>query len=175
MPIATPEGYHYFVTFICTKTDYWATVCLRKKSDTFLAFKVFKAQAECEHPGLHIIEFQEDKGEEYMSAEFINFCAEHGIQHRHTEPDEPYQNGQAEHANRTISERANAILIESKLPATFWGHAVHFFVHVCNRCPIHALPDSTPYTEYDRHHWQPDIAHFRVFGCLAYVLVQKKK
>ncbi len=137
MPIATPEGYRYFVTFICTKTDYWATACLRKKSDTSWPSRCSKLKLNVSILVFTSLSFRRTRGEEYMSAEFINFCAEHGIRHRHTEPDEPYQNGQAEHANRTISEGANAILIESKLPATFWGHAVPF---LCT------CPQSLPYS-----------------------------
>ncbi|SJL14968.1 uncharacterized protein ARMOST_18445 [Armillaria ostoyae] len=124
MPVATLEGYRYWVTFICSTSDIWGVSLLKHKSDAFAAFKQFKVHAENVHPGLKIVEFQEDKGGEYMGKEFTDFCANHGITRRHTEPDEPYQNGVAERANCMITEAATAMLNESHLPPSFWGLAV---------------------------------------------------
>ncbi len=171
MPVATPEGYRYWVTFICSASDIWGLSLLKYKSDAFAAFKQFKAYAENAHPRLKIVEFQEDKGGEYMGKEFDDFCADHGIKRHHTEPDEPYQNGVTERANCMIAEAATAMLNESHLPPSFWGHAVEAFIHVRNHIPTDPLPDSTPFTEWDPRHHKPDISYFRVFGCLAYVLV----
>ncbi|PIL22297.1 hypothetical protein GSI_14985 [Ganoderma sinense ZZ0214-1] len=125
---------------------------LKRKSDEFVAFKAYKAYAEnC--LGLRIKATWDDKGSEYMGQEYIDFCAEHGIHQQHTEPDEPHQNGVAEQANRTTSEGATALLAQAKLPPSFWGHAVSTFKG--DGC-------------------KPDVSYFRVFGCLAYVLIHKK-
>ena len=53
-------------------------LCLRWKSDTFEVFKAYKAYAE-NALSLCIKATHNDKGGEYMSQEFINYCAEHGI------------------------------------------------------------------------------------------------
>jgi len=61
----------------------------------------------------------------------------------------------------------------SKLPPSFWQHAVATYVHTRNRVPTSALDGETPY-----FHWKgkrPDISYFRIFGCLAYVLIHKEK
>jgi hypothetical protein len=43
---STPEGYRYWCVFIDDHTRYRVVVLLKRKSDTFNAFKVFKALAE---------------------------------------------------------------------------------------------------------------------------------
>ena len=55
----------------------------------------------------------------------------------------------------------------------FWREAVLSLVHVLNRSFTSACPDATPYELwYGR---KPDVSHLRVWGCTAYVHVQKDK
>ena len=51
---------------------------LKRKSDTFTAFKLFKALAE-NQLGRKIRALHDDKGGEYMSKEFNTFCDESGL------------------------------------------------------------------------------------------------
>ena len=46
LSVSTPEGYRYWCVFIDDHTRYRVVVLLRRKSDTFTAFKQFKALAE---------------------------------------------------------------------------------------------------------------------------------
>ena len=73
---------------------------MKKKSDAFAAFKHYKAYAE-NQLGVKIKATHDDKGGEYMSKEWDQFCAAAGIHRQHTIKDEPHQNGVAERANRT--------------------------------------------------------------------------
>ncbi|KAL7278120.1 hypothetical protein ACG7TL_008091 [Trametes sanguinea] len=173
LPMPTPEGHVYWMTFVCDATRFWVVAYLKRKSDAFAAFQAYKAYAEnC--LGLRIKATRDDKGGEYIGREYNDFCAQHGIQRQHTEPDEPHQNGVAERANRTIAEGATALLSQSKLPPSFWGHAVSTFVHTRNRMPTSALGGAIPYTAWKGKGRKPDVSYFRTFGCLAYVLVRKK-
>jgi hypothetical protein len=170
LPVRTPEGYRYWITFIDDATRFWAVMFLREKSEAFTAFKRYKAfvenLADCK-----IKTLRDDKGGEYMSKEFDDFLAGAGIARQHTVRNEPHQNGVAERANRTIAERVTAMLSESNLPASFWGHGVSALVHVRNRSPTTSLDGEIPYTCF--YGKKPDVSHFRVFGCTAYVHVQK--
>jgi hypothetical protein len=123
LPVRTPEGYRYWVSFIDDATRLWAVTFLRDKSETFNAFQRFKALVE-NQTGKQIKTLRDDKGGEYMSKEFDAFLANAGIARQHTVRNEPHQNGVAERANRTLAEGATAMLTESHLPASFWGHAV---------------------------------------------------
>ncbi|ETW78197.1 hypothetical protein HETIRDRAFT_454217 [Heterobasidion irregulare TC 32-1] len=89
-----------------------------------------------------------------------SFCLEHGIARRHTAHNRPQQNGVAERANRTIMEALTTMLSESHLPLVFWGEAL-------------ATYGKTPFEMV--HGKKPDVSHLRVWGCLAYVHVQRDK
>lgn len=80
LPVATPEGYRYWITFVDDSSCFWSVYPLKSKSEAFQAFKVYKAYADNALPGLHIIEFQDDEGGEYIGKAFTQFCLEHGIQ-----------------------------------------------------------------------------------------------
>jgi hypothetical protein len=148
-----------------------AVAFLKRKSEALNAFKQFKALAE-NQVGHKIQVERDDKGGEFISKEFDDFCAEHGIARQHSEPNEPHQNGVAERANEDIAAAATALLVQAKLPPSFWKLAVATYVHTKNRSPCSALNGETPYFIWKRK--KPDVSYFRVFGCLAYVLVQKK-
>src|SRR5258705_12766215 len=63
---------------------------------------------------------------------------------------------------------------ESGLPACFWGEALASYVHVGNRLPTSAIPGAT--TPYELWHGtKPDVSHLRVWGCTAFVHVQRDK
>ena len=115
----------------------------------------------------------DDKGGEFMSREFEEFCRESGIQRRHTMRNEPHSNGVAERAIGVISNRATSLLYESRLPPSFWAKAVSVVVHTHNRMPTSSVPHSTPFTSM--YGTKPDVSLFRVFGSIAYVHVQKDR
>lgn len=68
---------------------------MKAKSETFDVFKRLKAYAETQL-GAKIAALQDDKGGEYMSKEFEQYCIDHGISRRHTVRNRPQQNGVAE-------------------------------------------------------------------------------
>ena len=72
------EGFEYWLTFVDQFSGFVAIYCLHKKSDTFLAFKQYKAWAE-NMMNNRIGTLRDDKGGEYSSAEFDTFLREHGI------------------------------------------------------------------------------------------------
>ena len=170
--ITSPGGYRYWVTFIDDYTHFRAVMFMKRKSDTFKTFRQFKAWAETV-TGRKIKILRHDKGGEYMSNEFIAFCKEHGIAVQKTARNRPQQNGVSERANRTLAEMLTAALNESGLPKTFWAECLTALVHVWNRCPTSAVTDSTPYERW--YNEKPKVDHLRVWGCVAYVHVQKDK
>ena len=76
--VASHSGLKYWVTFIDDSGRFRVVYLMKKKSETFSYFKKFKAWAE-NQTGCTIKALREDKGGEYMSREFDDFCAEHGI------------------------------------------------------------------------------------------------
>jgi Reverse transcriptase (RNA-dependent DNA polymerase) len=145
----------------------------KAKSEAFEAFKWYKAYAE-NNLGAKILCMWIDKGGEYMSTAFINYMLEHGITRQYTVQACFPQNGIAEQANQTIQTHVVAMLNESGLLASFLGQAVAAYVHIWNHCSTTCLTaDTTPYKLW--HHKKPDILHLWVWGCTAYVHIQKDK
>ena len=170
--VTSHGGYNYWITFIDDYSRFKAVVPLKRKSDAFDAFKLFKAFAE-NHTGKAIKKFRCDKGGEYMSNEFIDFLNASGIAKQYTVRNRPQQNGVAERANRTLAERITAMLEESGLSKRYWAECLAALVHVLNCCPTVIVNDATPYEIW--HKKKPDIGHLRVWGCVAYVHVQRDK
>jgi len=66
---------------------------LQEKSEAFNVFKSFKARVENEKKGKIIKTLQTDRGGEYRSKEFENFCEAQGIRRELTATYTPQQNG----------------------------------------------------------------------------------
>ena len=172
MPVRTPEGYRYWVTFIDDATRFMSVAALKRKSEAFIAFKQFKTAME-NQTGYKVKIQRDDKGGEYISKAYDEYCRSQGILRQHTITNEPHQNGVAERANRTLDEGVTTMLEESKLPLSMWYHALAALVHTRNRSPNSALGGNISFTCF--YGKVPDVSYFRVFGCTAYVHVQKNK
>ena len=93
----------------------------------------------------------------------------HGVRRQFTCRYTRQQNGVAERKNRHIAEVARALMAEKNMPHHFWAEAVNTAVYIMNRTPTTAIHDVTPEEKYTGT--KPDLSHFKVFGCIAYVHV----
>ncbi|GKA66077.1 retrovirus-related pol polyprotein from transposon TNT 1-94 [Tanacetum coccineum] len=66
-----------------------------------------------------------DNGTEFKNREMNQFCEMKGILRQFSVARTPQQNGVAERRNRTLIEAARTMLVDSKLPTTFWAEAVN--------------------------------------------------
>ncbi|GJR63738.1 putative ribonuclease H-like domain-containing protein [Tanacetum coccineum] len=80
----------------------------------------------------------------------------------------PQQNGVAERRNRTLIEAARTMLVDSKLPTTFWAEAVNTACYVLNRVLVIKPHNKTPY-ELIRGR-TPLIDFMKPFGCPVTIL-----
>ena len=114
-----------------------------------------------------------DRGGEFTSQEFINFCDVNGIRRQLTTAYTPQQNGVTERKNRTIMNMVRSMISEKQLPKNFWPEAVNWTVHVLNRSPTVAVKNKTPEEAWSGV--KPSVEHFRVFGCVSHVHVPDSK
>jgi len=171
-PVKSHQGYRYWILFLDDATRLRVRIPMRKKSDAFACFLQFKAFAERLF-GTLLKMLREDKGGEYMGDNFNQYCINNGIERQHTVRNRPQQNGDAERDNRVAGERVTAMLAEANLPPQFWFEALAAYTLVQNRCPTSALKNMTPYEcAYKR---KPNVSNLRVWGCTAYVHIQKDK
>jgi hypothetical protein len=167
---AIPNRSKYWMPIKDEASGYTHVTLLRTKSQAMEAFTRYKAMVETQ-TGCKIKHLRDDKGGEFISTAFDNVCANAGIKREHTIRATPEQNGTVKRTNRRLSEGATALLAEAKLPPSFWGFVVLAFAHVMNRFPSRARGGKTPYEIFWRK--KPSVKKFRVFGCAAYVHIQK--
>eukprot|EP00253_Pinus_taeda_P009941 PITA_09941 len=114
----SPRGEEYFILFI----DDFSRMCwiglMKHKDESFEKFKYFKDLVENESD--HKIKcLRSDRGGEFTSNDFFDFCEEHGIRREFSTTRTPQQNGIVEILNRTVQKMTRAMLNESGTPATF--------------------------------------------------------
>ncbi|GBL86992.1 hypothetical protein AVEN_218710-1 [Araneus ventricosus] len=83
---------------------------------------------------------------EYVSGELQKVARNAGVEIDPCPPYTPQLNGAAERLNRTIFDKARAMLYDSKLPKSCWGYAIQVaaaFLH--NRIPCTSINGCTPY------------------------------
>ena len=162
----------YFISFI---DDYSRKVCLyflAEKFEALTIFKSFKNHVEKEI-GDFIRCLRTDRGGEFTSLEFNNFCKTNGISRQLTTVYTPQQNGVAEGKYRTIMNMVRSILSEKQVPENFWPEAVDWTMHVLNRSSIVVVKDMTPEEAWSGV--KPNVDYFRVFGCIGHVYVSDNK
>ena len=162
---ASEGGKRYFITFIDDYSRKCWVYFLKEKSEAFETFRKFKAEVE-NATGERVKALRSDRGGEYLSNKFRDFCEEHGIRRFYTAPYTPQQNGIAERKNRTIVDMTRSMIKTKGLPKEFWAEAVNCSVYIQNRCPHQILGQKTPQEFWSGH--KPNVGHLRVFGSVAY-------
>jgi transposase InsO family protein len=141
----TKGGKRYFMTFIHDCTRFCYVYLLKTKDEALHYFKIYKAEVENQLE-TKVKRLRSDRGGEYFSSEFSEFCVEHRIIHEMTPPYSPQSNGIAKRKNRTLTELVNAMLETAGLSKEWWGEAILTACHVPNRVPI-KNKEITPFEE----------------------------
>jgi len=97
---ATSAGNKYIFVMIDDHSRYMWTVLLKAKSDAFGKFKIFKNRVEQETK-MRIQTLRTDRGGEFVSNDFNEYCENKGIKRHLTALYSPQQNGVVERRNRT--------------------------------------------------------------------------
>ena len=108
------------MTLIDDATRFCYVYLLHTKDEAFHYFKIYKAEVENQLER-KIKCLRSDRGGEYFSNVFDEFCEEHGIIHERTPPYSPQSNGVAERKNRTLTNLVNSMLDTAGLSKAWWG------------------------------------------------------
>ena len=105
-----------------------------------------------------------------MNQDFAKHLESHQINHETSAPYTPQHNGIAESVNRTLVEKARALMSHAGLAKSYWAEAVATAAYLKNRTPTRSLEgDITPNERwYER---KCDVSRLRVFGCIAYARI----
>lgn len=173
-PITSKSGIRWFVTFVddCTRMTWLYT--MRHKSEVCEIFPIFWHMVSTQF-SLPVKTIRSDNGGEYLNSELLRFFHTKGILHETTCPHTPQQNGVAERKNRHILETTRALLIGAHVPQNYWVDVVTYAVYLINRMPSQVLNFRTPLQILTQYSPIPSLLQLepRVFGCAAYVHLQK--
>ena len=92
-------------------------------------FKVFKALVE-NQSGRKLKVLRSENGGEYVKSDFINYCADAGIQMQHSIPYTPQQNGVAKRKNRSLKKMATCMMEAKNFPPKYWAKAINYAAYI---------------------------------------------
>jgi transposase InsO family protein len=88
----TKGGKRYFMTFIDDYTRFCYVYLLKSKDKALHYLKTYKDYVENQLER-KIKRLMSDRGGEYFSSDFSEFCVDHGVIHERTPPYSPQSNG----------------------------------------------------------------------------------
>ena len=109
-----------------------------------------------------------DNALEFKSKVLLQFYQDHGIQPQTSCAYSSQQNGVAERKHRHLLDVARTIMIQSNVPALYWGDAITTACYLINRMPSSSVGDQIPL-----HILKPNAPLFsfspKIFGCVCFV------
>jgi transposase InsO family protein len=124
--------------------------------------------------GKPLKEFHSDGGGEFRSTSLLQYFKSRGIKVTVTNKGTPQHNAIVERDNRTINEMSTAMTHHGKLSQLFWPEAVKTAVYIRNRC----LTSGNKTNKTPEEIWsgnKASVKDIKVFGCNAYIHIQKSK
>lgn len=111
---------HYInITFIDDLSHKVWIYSIKQECKALNKFKEFKLAMENELD-LPIKILRSHNGNKFTSREFNQFCKYHGIKRQLTFPYTPRQNGVTERMNKTLANKAKAMMHAKSLPLSYW-------------------------------------------------------
>ncbi|KAL0439183.1 UNVERIFIED_CONTAM: hypothetical protein Slati_2401300 [Sesamum latifolium] len=116
-PLNTPARGEFsnFIFFTDDHSRYGYVYLMRYKSEAFGRFKEYRLEVE-NQTDRKIKALLSDRGDEYLSGEFIDHLKENGILSQWTPPGTPQVNGVAERRNRTLLDIVQSMMSFVELP-----------------------------------------------------------
>ncbi len=169
MRITSAQGARFVATFYDEHSGYGLVRCVPTKDSVPVVLKDTLLLME-KQTGKALREVQSDRGGEYINAAVGAFLADKGVVHNTSAPYTPEQNGRAERLNRTLLERARAMLRDSGVSPKQWDEAIKTACVLHNLSPVKGR-DKVPFETF--YGVKPDASVLRAFGSRVWVHVPK--
>ncbi|GJT99440.1 putative ribonuclease H-like domain-containing protein [Tanacetum coccineum] len=140
---------------------------LASKDETIGILKTFITEIENQLD--HKVKvIRSDNETKFKNNIMIQFCEMKRIKREFSVARTSQQNGVAERKNRTLIEATRTMLVDSKLPTTFWAEAVNTACYLLNRVLVIKPHNKTP---YELIRGRPPLIDFmKPFGCHVTIL-----
>ena len=167
----TRGGKRFYVIFVDDHSRFTKLYLLRTIDEALEMFINYKSEVE-NQKNKRIKRLRIDRGGEYESNHFKEFCEQNGIIHEVTPPYSLQSNGIVERKNRTLKEMMNAMLVSFRLSSNMWGKAILSACHIQNKIP-YKKTSKTPYDLWEGR--KPNLEYLKVWRCLAKVMLPEPK
>ena len=167
----TRGGKRFYVIFVDDHSRFTKLYLLRTKDEALEMFINYKSEVE-NQKNKRIKRLRIDRGGEYESNHFKEFCEQNGIIHEVTPPYSLESNGIVERKNRTLKEMMNAMLVSFRLSSNMWGKAILSACHIQNKIP-YKKTSKTPYDLWEGR--KPNLEYLKVWRCLAKVMLPEPR
>jgi hypothetical protein len=139
---------------------------LANKTQAAAAIMDLQSWAEGES-GCKLKVLDTDRGGEFNSKPFVEYCDADGVLHQLIASYSPQQDGVIEWRNVMVVGAARSMLKAKGLPGWFWGEVVVTAVYLLNCASCKVVEGKIPFEVwYGR---RPAVHHLRTFGCVIYV------
>jgi len=163
-------GAKYFVTFLDEATGHILARPIKRKNEAATELQKYVAWIERQTQG-RVLKITMDGASRGDYAHAVKHLVGLGVEVHPTAPYTAMENGRAERINRTLNGSVRSMLAQAGLPEEFWAECLLHATAVRNVIPK-ANKSKSPLEELTGQ--KPSVAHYRVFGSLAWVRVQDK-
>lgn len=132
---------NYFMLIIDDYSILTWVAFLKEKSEAFENFKIFKALTE-NQIGRRLKTIRSDRGGDFTSGDFKDFCDKKGIKREYTIPRTPQQNAVVERQNKSVQQMVRSMMNEINIAQTYWVEAIHRSVHIINKAHLRLNSDT---------------------------------
>lgn len=137
-PVQGQNSSMYILTLIDDYSQFTWVYFLSQTSETFDTFEILKLIVNWKPT------IRSDRGGEYMSTKFLDFCRQHGIRCQLTIAHTPHQNGTCCRAKK-LGLSLRVLAASSGISISLWTKSVHTTNYIENRPGAKALHRSTTF------------------------------
>jgi hypothetical protein len=167
------NGHKYCLCVVDGKTKKSVVRLMKLKSEAKSLFPGIIAMFE-RQGGFPVLRVRTDRGGEFLNAELQHFFCALGILYELTAGYSSESNGVAERLNRTLMDKARAMLKDASLPDSWWGYALVMANQLHNWIPVNTKHNqSSPDEAF--HGVTPNLSYLQPFGVPAYVHVPESQ
>ncbi|TYZ59104.1 hypothetical protein PybrP1_000200 [[Pythium] brassicae (nom. inval.)] len=163
------SGAGYVLVFVDNFSRHVAAYFIKKKSEVPQRFADYKALMET-RTGARMKKVRTGNETEFVNKAFNGICTKSGVVHQLTVPYSPQQNGLVERINRTVVEKARAMMHYKKVECKWWAKAVNTAAYLVNRSPNAVRTNKTPHEVVFGE--VPRLNHLCVFGSLGFAHIE---
>jgi hypothetical protein len=165
-------GCKYYVSFTDDHTRKVWVYFMKHKGEMFQHFLSVKPMMEKEKD-MNIKCLKSNGRGNFFSNEFNEYLKEQKIQKKYSCSYSLHQNGVVRRKNMHFVKITHAMLNEKNLPNYFWIKIVVIAIYIMNQTPktiVHGMTSKKKFTSK-----KPNVSHFKLFVCIAYVDVLNEK